>query len=354
MTDADREAFLALEAERRRPAVAPHERRVGRPDEPGPGGEHQRQGRPRRHPLVPGRLGLRPGRDYLRNARWFRDQIRCRTVHLVWGNHDDRKIRDLFPPPTTRPRSGTEGVRMTLNHYPMLTWNGQHHGIGGRAQHPPLRARPRPLPERPESSPLKDADAWPALDVGFDGHDYQVWSLEEILDRLRPRLEAFEALKRERQQFDPFRGRGTVSRRRPRVAPRSLGSRPDPASLVSFIERSEPAQTRLPSFLTSSVNSASPSRRVWSGSTVSALSPIRSAVPEDSPSDPGADVQRPRHDLIECECRRDLPDRPGDLAQVIRAEPALAVEAMRLDDRRQGRRRDGRRPVAGGGWVWWP
>ena len=43
---------------------------------------------------------------------------------------------------------------------------------------------------------------------GFDGHDYQVWSLEEILERLRPRLAALEELKRERHQSDPFRGRG--------------------------------------------------------------------------------------------------------------------------------------------------
>ena len=33
-------------------------------------------------------------------------------------------------------------------------------------------------------------------DVGFDGHDDRVWSLEEILARLRPRLAAFEELKK--------------------------------------------------------------------------------------------------------------------------------------------------------------
>jgi hypothetical protein len=54
---------------------------------------------------------------------------------------------------------------------------------------------------------VRDSEAWAALDVGFDGHDYHVWSLEEILDRLRPKLEAFEALQRDRQKFDPFRGR---------------------------------------------------------------------------------------------------------------------------------------------------
>ena len=48
----------------------------------------------------------------------------------------------------------------------------------------------------------------------FDGHDFQVWSLPEILEALRPRLLGLEALKRERRQFDPFRGRGESSARR--------------------------------------------------------------------------------------------------------------------------------------------
>lgn len=148
------------------------------------------------------------GGDYLKNARWFRDQIRCRTVHLIWGNHDDRKIRDLFSSTHDQAEIKDGGVRLTLNHYPMLTWNGQHHAtVADPNVH--LYGHVHALYQRDQgSSPLKDADAWPALDVGFDGNDYQVWSLEEILAALRPRLEAFEALKRQRRQFDPFRRRG--------------------------------------------------------------------------------------------------------------------------------------------------
>jgi calcineurin-like phosphoesterase family protein len=146
--------------------------------------------------------------DYLRNARWFRDQIRCRTVHLVWGNHDQRSIRDLFDQAHEQVQIRVEGVAITLNHYPMLTWNGQHHAsVIEPNVH--LYGHVHALYERsPEGSPLKDASAWPALDVGFDGHDYQVWSLAEVIAALRPRLEAFERLKLERRQFDPFRGRG--------------------------------------------------------------------------------------------------------------------------------------------------
>ncbi len=148
------------------------------------------------------------GGDYLRNARWFRDQIACRTVHLLWGNHDDRKIRDLFASTQDQAEIREGGVRITLNHYPMLTWNGQHHASVAEPNihlYGHVHAR---YQKDPDASPLKDAAAWPALDVGFDGHEYQVWSLAEILDELRPKLEAFEALKRHRGQFDPFRGRG--------------------------------------------------------------------------------------------------------------------------------------------------
>ena len=148
------------------------------------------------------------GRDPVRNARWFRDLIQCRTVHLVWGNHDDRRIRDLFTTTHDQVEIRVEGAKITLNHYPMLTWNGQHHG-SVESPNIHLYGHVHAIYERdPEACPVRDALAWAALDVGFDGHDYQVWSMLEILERLRPRLEAFQELKVRRQLFDPFRGRG--------------------------------------------------------------------------------------------------------------------------------------------------
>jgi calcineurin-like phosphoesterase family protein len=152
------------------------------------------------------------GAEYLRNARWFRDQIACRTVNLVWGNHDERSIRDLFHEVHDQVQVRIEGVRITLNHYPMVTWNGQHHA-SVKEPNVHLYGHVHALYQaEPNAAPLKDAAAWPALDVGFDGHDYQVWSLDEVLDRLRPALVAFEKLKRDRRQFDPFRGRGEPRR----------------------------------------------------------------------------------------------------------------------------------------------
>jgi calcineurin-like phosphoesterase family protein len=148
------------------------------------------------------------GRDYYQNARWFRDQIQCRTVYFLWGNHDDRRIRDLFTATFDQTEIREGEVRITLNHYPMLAWSGQHHGTVC-APNIHLYGHVHALYDHePELCPVKDAHAWAALDVGFDGHDYQVWSLEEILARLRPRLAALEELKLVRRQFDPFRGRG--------------------------------------------------------------------------------------------------------------------------------------------------
>jgi calcineurin-like phosphoesterase family protein len=145
-----------------------------------------------------------------RNARWFRDQIHCRTVHLVWGNHDERKIRDLFTSTHDQVEIREGATRLTLNHYPMVTWNGQHRGTVDEPNiH--LYGHVHALYQHdPDACPVKFADAWAALDVGFDGHDYHVWSLDEVVEHLRPNLQALGALKQERRQFDPFRGRGEV------------------------------------------------------------------------------------------------------------------------------------------------
>lgn len=208
MTDADREAYLALEASGGDLSTLKiSEESIDRMNHGLVANINARVG-PNDALWCLGDWVFGRGSDYVRNARWFRDQIQCRTVHLIWGNHDDHKIRDLFTTTHHQAEIRDRGVRITLNHYPMLTWNGQHHATVADPNIHLYGHVHAIYQKRPEAMPLKDASAWPALDVGFDGHDYQVWSLEEILDVLRPKLEAFEALKRESGQFDPFRGRG--------------------------------------------------------------------------------------------------------------------------------------------------
>jgi calcineurin-like phosphoesterase family protein len=211
MTDADRERFLALEAsggDLRGLRVS--EESVDRMN----------------HALV-ANINARVGPDdilwclgdwvwgrgniIVHNARWFRDQIRCRTIHLVWGNHDDRRIAHLFASTHEQTEIEDSDVRLTLNHYPMITWNNQHHGsIYAPNIHLYGHVHAR-YQSHPAANPLKDAAAWAALDVGFDGHDFQVWSLEEIVRELMPKLAALEAMKQSRGQFDPFRGRSWIN-----------------------------------------------------------------------------------------------------------------------------------------------
>jgi calcineurin-like phosphoesterase family protein len=150
------------------------------------------------------------GGDAVRNARWFREQIRCRTVHLVWGNHDDRKIEGLFSSTHDQVEIEEDGVRITLNHYPMLTWRGQRHGSPA-APNIHLYGHVHGYYENPPgNSPLKETGRWAALDVGFDAHDYHVWSIDQILTRLRPRLEASEASRHPRERDEAASGDSTL------------------------------------------------------------------------------------------------------------------------------------------------
>ena len=172
------------------------------------------------------------GGDYLRNARWFRDQIRCRTVHLIWGNHDDRKIRDLFSSTHDQAEIRDGGVRITLNHYPMLTWNGQHHASVAEPNiH--LYGHVHALYQQdPEASPLEGRrrlararrrlrrPRLPGLVAGRDPGGF------------RPRLEAFEALKRSRASSTRSAA-GATGRR-------GSDTTPKPAAMYDMNLRTEP------------------------------------------------------------------------------------------------------------------
>lgn len=207
MTDADREAFLAIEAQGGNlSSFRVTEESVDRMNRALVENINARVG-PDDTLWCLGDWAYGRGPRGLENARWFRQQIHCRDVRLVWGNHDDPRIADLFTSTHQQVEIEDRGVRLTLNHYPMLTWNRQHHATPDRPIIHVYGHVHAAYQHDPAAHPLKDPSAWPALDVGFDGHDYQVWSLDEILTALRPRLEALEALKRRRGQSDPLQSR---------------------------------------------------------------------------------------------------------------------------------------------------
>ncbi|MBY0526230.1 MAG: metallophosphoesterase family protein [Gemmataceae bacterium] len=117
---------------------------------------------------------------YQDSCRRYRDRIVCRTVNIVWGNHDRRSIRDLFNEAHEQVELSLEGQRIVLNHYAMAVWNRSHRGSWQFYGHS-----------------HGGAEAWMdahlpgrrSMDVGVD-HAFAVlgtfrpWSFEELQARL--------------------------------------------------------------------------------------------------------------------------------------------------------------------------
>lgn len=70
-----------------------------------------------------------PGKsDYKRKCRQYRDRIKCNNMILIWGNHDDYCIRDLFSATYDLEMISVDGFanRIVLCHYAMAVWDGSH------------------------------------------------------------------------------------------------------------------------------------------------------------------------------------------------------------------------------------
>lgn len=70
-----------------------------------------------------------PGKnDLYRRCLEYRDRIKCRTVNLIWGNHDNYKIRDLFNETYDLQMIDVPGldVPVVLCHYALAVWNKSH------------------------------------------------------------------------------------------------------------------------------------------------------------------------------------------------------------------------------------
>jgi calcineurin-like phosphoesterase family protein len=118
-------------------------------------------------------------------AQTYRDRLRCRNMHLVWGNHDHRSIRPLFGQALEQGMIQVEGQDIWLNHYPMRSWHRSFHGCWHLYGHVHGRMA------------AEDA-AHPAMltkDVGVDACDYRPWSFAELSAYMGPRIEKFHQRK---------------------------------------------------------------------------------------------------------------------------------------------------------------
>lgn len=69
-----------------------------------------------------------PNKHIYEVAQKFRDRINCKTVYLIWGNHDDHIIAPLFTNTYERTTVRWNGKRIIVDHYAAAVWNKSHRG----------------------------------------------------------------------------------------------------------------------------------------------------------------------------------------------------------------------------------
>jgi calcineurin-like phosphoesterase family protein len=119
----------------------------------------------------------------LPEALRYRRRILCRTVHLIWGNHDQRSIASAFQQTYEQTHITVEGVDLFLNHYPMRTWYKSFHGSWSVYGH--VHGRLQAEDQRDVSRLTRD--------VGVDACGYRPISFGELAEYMAPRLEHFHA-----------------------------------------------------------------------------------------------------------------------------------------------------------------
>jgi calcineurin-like phosphoesterase family protein len=120
---------------------------------------------------------------YYEVCRAYRDRIICRNMHLVWGNHDRRSIRDLFGEAHDQVEVSVEGQRIVLNHFAMAVWHKSHRDAWHLYGHSHANAEVWLDAHMPGRR---------SVDVGVDNAarllgDYRPWSFEELRDWMATR-----------------------------------------------------------------------------------------------------------------------------------------------------------------------
>ena len=119
----------------------------------------------------------------LRAMEHYRSRIRCRNVHIVWGNHDGlpSKARHeaagrLFSTASDLTQVNVCDLKIVLCHYAMAAWNGSHHGAWQLYGHSHSSLEPWMNAVMPGRR---------SMDVGVDNAklllgDYRPFSLDEL------------------------------------------------------------------------------------------------------------------------------------------------------------------------------
>lgn len=129
-------------------------------------------------------------------AKQFRDQINCKTVHMITGNHDKDYTRDhIFQSVQPYKELKTEYGKFILFHYPIYEWNGAHNGtihlhghIHSTGSYNTANLQKRYIDRFPEKSFMKDSTLGLRIyDVGVDANNYRPISITQIAELMNLR-----------------------------------------------------------------------------------------------------------------------------------------------------------------------
>ena len=114
-------------------------------------------------------------------AKKYRDRIKCKNVHEIWGNHDNYAIRPLFTTASDLHTVRHNGQEIVLLHYAMVAFNKAHHG----AIHLYGHSHSSLEPWMDEHMPGRRS-----MDVGVDNAvkilgQYRPFSFEEIMNLMK-------------------------------------------------------------------------------------------------------------------------------------------------------------------------
>lgn len=124
-------------------------------------------------------------------ARLLRKQIKCKHVHLVYGNHDKNyEETDVFQSTQYYKELKTEYGKVILFHYPIADWNAKHYGsihlhghIHSTGEYNRSNLTRKADELFSEGHSAKDGTLFYRIyDVGVDANDYKPVSLEHIVE----------------------------------------------------------------------------------------------------------------------------------------------------------------------------
>ena len=115
-------------------------------------------------------------RAYYEAAQKYRARIKCKNIIMIWGNHDQPHIKDLFSSSYDLHKTIVNNQKIVLCHYAMAIWEGSHRGTWHLYGHSHATA---------ESNLDRMMPSRKSMDVGVDNAykilgEYRPFSFDEI------------------------------------------------------------------------------------------------------------------------------------------------------------------------------